>query len=102
MEDPVEKYIVRYRPKAELADENERRVEAVFAELAETAPEGLRYAAFRLADGTFVHVADVEADTNPLSALPAFRHHLSDVSERCDPGATPDRKLATIVKLLES
>ena len=36
-------------------------------------------------------------ETNPLSALPPFRRHLSDVSERCETDHTPERQLATII-----
>jgi hypothetical protein len=43
--------VIRYRTKPERAEENEHLIRDVFAELAEENPEGLRYAAFRLADG---------------------------------------------------
>ncbi len=53
--------IAHYRTRPDAADENQRLVERVFAQLAEDDPGGLRYAAFRLADGvTFVHVATIE------------------------------------------
>ncbi|MDT5048085.1 MAG: hypothetical protein QOG75_3973, partial [Mycobacterium sp.] len=49
--------VVRYKTKPERAEENQALVEAVFVELAQTAPEGLTYTSYRLADGvTFVHV----------------------------------------------
>jgi tRNA (Thr-GGU) A37 N-methylase len=67
--------VVRYRTRPERADENEALVEQVFAELASSRPDGLRYVTFRLADGEqFVHVAEVDtADgTNPLSDIAAF------------------------------
>jgi hypothetical protein len=67
--------VVRYRTRPERADENQRLVEAVFAELAATRPEGLRYATFRLGDGDeFVHVAEVDTDdgSNPLARVAAF------------------------------
>ena len=51
--------VVRYRPRPEEADNNQRLVEAVFAELADKDPGGVRYATLRLADGTFVHIAEV-------------------------------------------
>ena len=52
---PVTK-VVRYRTKSDRAEENERLIREVFAELAEEQPAGLRYAAFRLDDGvSFVH-----------------------------------------------
>lgn len=67
--------VVKYQPKADMADENQALVEEVFAELAETDPGGLRYATYRLADGTFVHIADIadiEGEENPLGANQAF------------------------------
>ena len=74
--------IVRYETTVDAADENQRLVERVFAELAAEDPGGLRYATFRLADGvTFMHVAVVEGDDNPLSrtaAFAAFQENLAD------------------------
>jgi hypothetical protein len=64
---------VRYETRPEAADSNQRLIEAVFAQLAADDPGGLRYAVFRLADGvTFVHVAIVEGETDPLPQLSAF------------------------------
>jgi hypothetical protein len=49
-------------------------VRAVFAELAEAAPDGIRYAAFKQPDGvSFVHIAFVDAKKNPLDAIKAFK-----------------------------
>jgi len=89
--------VVRYRPKPEHADENQRLVEAVFHALAEKQPDGLRYLTLRLADGTFVHVADVSADTNPLSELDAFAAFSAGVGDRCEPGDGPNPQPATVV-----
>ena len=77
--------VVRYETKPERADENQARVEAVFAELAEVAPAGLRYMTLRLEDGvTFVHVAAVEtADgSNPLVDAIAFKEFQRELGER--------------------
>ena len=49
--------LVRYRAKPEQADENQRLSAAVFDELKDKAPAGLRYVVFRLPDDTFVHIA---------------------------------------------
>jgi hypothetical protein len=79
--------VVRYQTKPDRADENQRLIEKVFAELAETQPDGLRYTSFRLADGvTFVHVAHVEtADgSNPLTQTAAFREFTAAIAERCE------------------
>ena len=43
--------VVRYKVKPERVAENERLIERVYAELAESDPGGLRYATFRLEDG---------------------------------------------------
>jgi len=65
--------VVRYTTTPETADENARLVAAVYAELAQTRPEGLRYATLRLDDGvSFVHLAQVDGDHNPLTESPAF------------------------------
>jgi hypothetical protein len=88
--------IVRYKTRADAAEENQRLVEQVFAELARDDPGGLRYATFRLADGvTFVHVATVEGEANPLQKVRAFAEFQRDIGDRCiEP---PDPADATIV-----
>jgi hypothetical protein len=82
--------VIRYRTKPESADENERLIRNVFAELAEQNPDGLRYAAFRLDDGvSFLHVAVVDTEPNPLTASPAFAEFQSGIGDRCADGPTP-------------
>jgi hypothetical protein len=82
--------VVRYTTRPEAADENEKLIKAVFTQLAEQQPEGLRYAAIRLEDGvSFIHVAVLEDDDNPLTALPAFGEFLSAINERCTDGPAP-------------
>ena len=79
--------VIRYRTKPEHADENERLVRNVFAELAEHRPEGLRYATFRLDDGvSFVHVAVTDGEETPLTSSPAFAAFQSAIGERCAEG----------------
>jgi hypothetical protein len=78
--------VVRYKTKPERAEENQALVEAVFAELAETAPPGLTYETYRLDDGvSFVHVASIDTDdgSNPLTSAPAFTTFLQGISDRC-------------------
>jgi hypothetical protein len=81
---------VRYTTRPDRADENERLIREVFAELAVSRPPGLDYAAFRLEDGvSFVHLATIEGDENPLTSLPAFRTFVSGIGDRCtDPPVT--------------
>ena len=82
--------VVRYTTRAGSADENEKLIKAVFAQLAEQLPKGLRYLAIRLDDGvSFIHVAVHENDHNPLAGLPAFGEFASTIKERCTDGPTP-------------
>jgi hypothetical protein len=82
--------VVRYTTRAGSADENEKLIKAVFAQLAEQLPKGLRYVAIRLDDGvSFIHVAIHENDHNPLTELPAFGSFASTIKERCTDGPTP-------------
>ena len=77
--------LVRYQVKPEFADENQRLVEQVFAQLAQEKPAGLRYQAFRLSDGvSFAHVASHEgAGGTPLVRLEAFRAFAAGIEDRC-------------------
>jgi hypothetical protein len=82
--------VVRYATKPGSADENEKLIRAVFAQLTEQQPDGLRYIAIRLDDGaSFVHIALLDDDHNPLTALPAFGEFVSAINERCASGPTP-------------
>jgi hypothetical protein len=79
--------IIRYTTKPECADENERLIRAVFAELARDNPAGLRYNAFRLADKvSFVHVATLDGDDNPLTRSAAFAEFQRGIKDRCAEG----------------
>ncbi len=57
----------------------------------------MRYATFRLADGTFIHIADIEADPNPLGGIAAFAAFEEGIVERCEPGEGPNPQPATLV-----
>jgi hypothetical protein len=79
--------MVRYTVKPDRVEENEALVRAVYDELRRTAPPGLRYATFRLADGvSFVHLSATETDDgrNPLLDLQAFARFQEAIGERCD------------------
>lgn len=82
--------VIRYRTKPESADENERLIRDVFAELATQRPEGLRYAALRLEDGvSFLHVALLDGEENPLLTSAAFGEFQSGIKDCCAEGPTP-------------
>jgi hypothetical protein len=91
----MRRILVRYKSKPERADENERMIRAVFAELAAKSPEGTRYLVLRLGDGTFVHFVESEEGAAPLPALEAFKAFQSGIKERC--AEPPQSSEATIV-----
>ena len=79
--------VLRYVTKPESADENARLIGLVFADLDSLAPEGLQYKSFRLEDGlTFVHMATMTGEGNPLLASGAFQAFSSTVADRCTEG----------------
>ncbi len=81
----MRRVMVRYRVKLERVAEHEGYIRAVFEELARTAPAGIRYGAYKLPDGvSFVHIAFVAAEKNPLDAVAAFQTFLAGIRERCD------------------
>ncbi len=81
--------VVRYRTKPDRADENQGLIEQVFAGLAASRPDGLRYMTVRLADGvSFIHVASVETEdgVNPLLTTPAFGEFQREIADRLEEG----------------
>ncbi len=82
--------VVRYTTRPESADENERLIRNVFAELESRDPGGLRYAAYRLEDGvSFLHVAELDGEENPLAISVAFKEFQSGIQDRCVEGPLP-------------
>jgi hypothetical protein len=80
--------VVRYQAKADRADENQKLIEAVFADLDGRQPDGFTYKVFRLEDGvSFVHVV-IEHDDVPnpdsLEDVPAFQAFVQGIGDRCD------------------
>jgi len=81
----MRRVIVRYKLKQERVEEHEALIRAVFEELNKTKPSGIRYGAFKQADGlSFVHVAFIDAEKNPLDAIAAFAAFTARIKERCD------------------
>jgi hypothetical protein len=91
--------VTRYAMQsAEAADENQRRVEGVFDELATTNPDNVSYIVLRLADDSFVHVSfhdHRDDEANPIASTAAFAHFQDGHVERRD-GAV-DQQSATLV-----
>jgi hypothetical protein len=91
--------VTRYAMQsAEGADENQRRVEGVFAELAAAKPDNVSYLVLRLADDSFVHVSfhnHGDDEVNPIASTPAFAHFQEGHAERRDGGV--DQQTAELV-----
>ena len=91
--------VTRYATKSpEAADENQRRIEGVFAELEATRPDSVSYIVLRLADGSFVHVSfhnHTDGEPNPIASTAAFGHFQDAHEERRDGGV--DQQTAELV-----
>jgi hypothetical protein len=91
--------VTRYKARsAEAADENQRRVEAVFHELDATKPDNVSYLVLRLADDSFLHVSfhnHGDDEVNPISSTAAFAHFQDGHQDRRDGGV--DQQTATLV-----
>ena len=75
--------LIRYKTKPERIDDNERLIKDVFAELHSKSPEGVRYLAVKLGDGTFIHLVETKNGSNPITTLDAFRAFQNGIKERC-------------------
>jgi hypothetical protein len=83
---------------AEAAAENQRRVEGVFDELANTKPASVSYIVLRLADNSFLHVSfhnHGDDEPNPIATTAAFAHFQEDHADRRAGGV--DQQTATLV-----
>jgi hypothetical protein len=78
----MKRTLVQYRTKPEAVGENERLIQAVFAELRTRAPKGIQYLALRL-DGRFMHLVSVKDGTDSVTALESFRAFQGGIRERC-------------------
>ena len=97
---PVQfRLVTRYASSStEAADENQRRIEAVFAELADNAPDNVSYIVLRLQDDSFLHLsfhAHDHDDPNPIASLPAFQRFQDGHANRRDGGV--DQQQAILV-----
>jgi len=99
----MNRHVVRYRTRPEMADENARLIQNVFLELAARSPEGLHYAVLRLADDTFLHLVEREEGQNPLQAYDSFRAFSGTVKERClEPPQFSDAVIVGNYRMIES
>jgi hypothetical protein len=89
--------VVRYRPRDSSAADNHALVEAVFDQLEAEQPDGVHYACLRLDDGTFLHIATITTEPNPLLRLGTFTAFSATLAERCDPSNGPQATPAALI-----
>src|SRR6267378_4059795 len=91
--------VTRYATQsAETANENQRRFEGVFDELAASKPETVSYIVLRLADDSFLHVSfhnHGDDEVNPIASTAAFAHFQQDHADRRE--GSVDQQTATLV-----
>ena len=82
----MQRTLIRYKAKPEQADSNAELIAAVFAQLRDAKPAGIRYLALRLDDDSFVHLVATETDdgSKALRELPAFQAFQTGIRDRCD------------------
>jgi hypothetical protein len=76
--------VIRYQTKPEATQTNTELVQNVFRDLATLAPEGVRYAALRTGNGTFIHIVAYQNDNDDdvINTLPAFAAFRDGGAER--------------------
>ena len=83
---------------AEAAEENQQRIEGVFAELDAAKPDNVSYIVLRLADDSFLHVSfhdHGDDEVNPIASTAAFAHFQQDHADRRE--GSVDQQTATLV-----
>jgi hypothetical protein len=101
----MKRTLIRYKARPDLADKNAELIAAVFAQLRDAKPDGLRYLALRLEDDSFVHFVATETDegSKALRELASFQAFQNGIRDRCD--EMPLARSARIVgnyRMLES
>jgi hypothetical protein len=96
----MEKRLVTWyaMPSPEAADENQRRIEGVFAELEVTRPDNVSYLVLRLADDSFLHVSfhdHGDDEVNPIASTAAFAHFQDGHADRRH-GAVDQQRAALV------
>jgi radical SAM superfamily enzyme with C-terminal helix-hairpin-helix motif len=79
----MKRTLIRYKTRPETTEQNQRLIEDVFAELQAKSPEGIRYMALKLTDGSFLHFVETGDGDSPLPVMEAFRRFQSGIRERC-------------------
>ena len=91
--------VTRYGMRSdEAANENQRRIEGVFAALAAAKPDNVSYIVLRLADDSFVHVSfhdHGDDESNPIASTAAFAQFQDGHADRRE--GSVDQQTAELV-----
>jgi hypothetical protein len=91
--------VTRYAMKSAAdADDNQRRVEGVFAQLSQDRPDNVSYIVLRLADDSFLHVSfhdHGDDEVNPIASTEAFAHFQDGHADRRE--GPVDQQTASLV-----
>jgi hypothetical protein len=91
--------VTRYKSKSSQdADENQKRIGAVFVELQDSKPQNVSYLVLRLADDSFLHVSfhnHSDEEVNPISSTSSFAHFQDGHETRREGGV--DQQTASLV-----
>jgi hypothetical protein len=101
----MKRTLIRYKAKPEQADKNAELIAAVFAELKEARPAGVRYLSVRLEDDSFIHFVETDADdgSSALPKLAAFQAFQSGIRDRCaEPPLVRGARIVGNYRMLES
>jgi hypothetical protein len=80
----MKRTLIRYKAKPELADKNAELIAAVFAELKDAKPAGVRYLSLRLEDDSFIHLVETDTDdSSAVTKLAAFQAFQNGIRDRC-------------------
>jgi hypothetical protein len=81
----MQRRLIRYRTRPEMADRNAELISSVFAELQAAKPDGIRYLSLRLEDDTFIHIVETTSDdgSSALTKLGTFQAFQSGIRDRC-------------------
>jgi len=101
----MKRTLIIYKGKPELADKNAELIAAVFAELRDAKPEGVRYLSVRLDDDSFIHFveSDAEDGTSVLPKLASFQAFQAGIRDRCaEPPLARGARIVGNYRMLET
>lgn len=76
--------MIHYQTKPQATQQNKELIQAVFRELHDAMPEGVRYASLTDGNGGFYHLVASSEGSTPLPTFDAFRAFSETIDERIE------------------